>query len=133
MRGNLSAPGTARAVAYYLSEGRVGDADTHITEMFGQVIDPTRTLPDGIFDEPESTGDVHYDTLLATGIVYALTARGLQPARWMWDVPPLDHEWFWSDPDGIASTAWKDRMRREAPSVFLAKNIVARDRDVRTA
>lgn len=131
MKMDLSSPGTARAVGYYLRMGRIDSATRYITETFGHVIDPTRELPAGVFDKPESTGDVHYDTLLATGLAYALTARGLQPAPWMMDVPPLDNEWFWGDPDGDASPEWRDYIRREAPSLFLAKNLVVRDRDLR--
>lgn len=43
-------------------------------------------------DEPGSTGDIHYDTLLASGLAYALTRRGLRPRPWMDTVPALTHE-----------------------------------------
>jgi hypothetical protein len=72
-----------------------------------------------VLDEPASTGDVRYDTLLAVGLAYALSMHDLPAAQWMEAAPPLNPEWLW-DGDGIASSEFREYIRRNVLALFAS-------------
>lgn len=127
-----TAPRTAAAVSDALRDDNVGLADRIITELFGRIINATVDIPARVLEEPGTTGDRRYDTLLATGMAYALATRGLPAEPWMDAVPALDQEWLW-DGDDVASAEFRVRIRRQTPPLFLAKGLLLRDKDMRIA
>jgi hypothetical protein len=71
------------------SERSIKAADRRITELLGRVIDAPGDIPAEVLEEPPSTGDVRYDTLLATGLAYALARCGIPALPWTTAVPAL--------------------------------------------
>lgn len=128
----LATPRVAAAVAVALRDDDIPTVDRLLTELFGSIISTRRELPPGILDEPESTGDKRYDTLLATGLAYALTTRGIAPMPWMEAVPSLNQEWLW-DGDEASSPDYREHIRSQTPLIFLNKGLLLRDRDIRIA
>lgn len=125
-----TAPKIAAAVGAALRENNIEAADRLITELFGRVISAPGDIPAGVLDEPGSTGDERYDTLLAVGLAYALGTRGLPAATWMEAIPALTYEWVWDqDPDPLPE--YREYIRRQTPPMFLAKGLLLRDRDLR--
>lgn len=125
-----TAPRTADAIRGALRENNIERANRLITELFGRVINPAAKIPSGALDEPRTTGDERYDTVLAIGLGYALTLRGLPPEPWMNAAAPLMQEWLW-DGDAEASPEYRSFIRGQTPPVFLEKGILLRDRDLR--
>lgn len=121
---------TAAAVGDALRENNVEAADRLITELFGRIINAPGDIPAVVLEEPGSTGDERYDTLLAVGLSYALGTLGLPPTPWMEAAPALTQEWMWDhDPD--ASPEFREYVRRQTPTMFLEKGLLLRDRDLR--
>ena len=127
----LTAARTAAAIRVSLEKNDDEAADRLVTELLGWVIGAEGNIPVGVLEQPASTGDVRYDTLLAVGLAYALTVRGRPVAPWMEDVAPLAREWLW-DGDDVASSDFRAYIRRNTPSMFLEKGLLLRDADIRT-
>jgi hypothetical protein len=121
---------TAAAVRIALREKKTALADRLITELFGRVINADGEIPSSVLERPDSTGDERYDTLLATGLAYALRSRGLPVEPWMEAVPPLNPEWLW-DGDDDSSPEYRQHIRGQTPSLFLTKGLLLRERDLR--
>lgn len=131
MRADLpTAARTAEAIRVSLEKNDIETADRLVTELLGRVIGAEGYIPLGVLDEPASTGDARYDTLLAVGLAYALTERGRPVAPWMEEVAPLTREWLW-DGDDVASPEFRAYVRRNTPSMFLEKGLLVRDADIR--
>lgn len=131
VRANFpTAARTAAAIRASLEKYDVEAADRLVTELLGRVIGAEGDIPVGVLEEPGSTGDVRYDTLLAIGLAYALTVRGHPVAPWMKEVAPLTPEWLW-DGDDDASPEFRGYVRRNTPPMFLAKGLLVRDADIR--
>lgn len=131
VRANFpTAARTAAAVRVSLEKNDVEAADRLVAELLGRVIAAEGAIPLGVLEEPGSSGDVRYDTLLAVGLAYALTVRGRPVAPWMKEVAPLTREWLW-DGDDIASPEFRAYVRRNTPPMFLAKGLLVRDADIR--
>lgn len=124
-----SASGTAAAVAAALRDKNTTAADRLVSELFRRVSTAAGDIPARVLDEPESTGDARYDTLLAAGLAYVLTARGLPTHPWMSAVPALSEEWLW-DGDEDSSPEYRDYIRRQTPAMLLAKGLLLRERDL---
>lgn len=124
-----TAPRTAVAVRDALREGRTESANRLITELISWVIHLDDPVPAAVLDEPTSTGDQRYDTLLGTALAYALTSRGESPAGWMQRIRPLPKEWLW-DGDEDASAEFREYIRRQTPTMFRMKSILLRERDL---
>lgn len=121
---------TATAVSSALRDGKRERADRLVTELFGRVIGCADEIPPDVLAEPPSTGDQRYDTLIRTGLAYALHTRGISAEPWMTAVDRLTPEWLW-DSDGASSAEYVDYIRAQTPRMFLAKGILLRDRDLR--
>lgn len=126
----LTARTTAEAVGAALRDNTTESADRLITELLGRVIDEPGDIPAQVLEEPASTGDVRYDTLLATGLAYALATRGIPALPWMTAVPASKVEWLW-DGDADSSPEFRAYIRRQTPPMFLDKGLLLRDRDIR--
>lgn len=124
-----TATATAAQVKAALNDGEIDTANRLVTELLGRAINAA-DIPPEVLEEPETTGDARYDTLIAVGLEYALEARGLAPAAWMTAVPALPTEWLW-DGDEVATPEFRALIRQQTPPLFLAKGILLRDRDVR--
>lgn len=127
-----TAASTAAAIRASLDKNDIEGADRLVTESVGRVIIASNEIPMGILDEPGSTGDERYDTLLAVGLAYALTSRGVEPRPWMEAVPALCPEWLW-DGDDVAPPEFRAYIRRNTPPMLLAKGLLLRDQDLRIA
>jgi hypothetical protein len=119
---------TATQVALMLRDNNTSAADRLVAELFRRVTAGAGDIPPHALDEPESTGDIRYDTLLAAGLAYALTMRGIAPREWMEAVPALPQEWLW-DGDEDSSPEYREYIRRQTPAMLLAKGLLLRDRD----
>lgn len=115
----------------YLAERNSEAADRYLTEIVSRVmlapVDAEIPLTD--LAEPESTGDVRYDTLLATALAFALEKRGIAPLEWMLRPAPLQTEWLW-DGDEVASEQFRGFIRSHTPAKFLEKNLLLREQDL---
>lgn len=132
VRANFpTAARTAAAIRVLLAKKDSEAADRLVAELLGRVIGAEGDIPVGVLDEPGSTGDVRYDTLLAVGLAYALTVRGRPVSPWMEAVAPLASEWLW-DGDDVASPDFRSYIRRNTPPMFLEKGLLLRDADIRT-
>lgn len=88
---------------------------------------PEGGLPLWATEQPPSTGSAHWDTILATGMAYAIEQVGGKPELWMEAVPPLKRL---STLTGYEpGEVYGERLRAQTPSRFLAKKILSRDRD----
>lgn len=67
--------------------------------------------------------------MLATGLAYVLTVRGLPTRPWMSAVPALPEEWLW-DGDEDSSREYREYIRRQTPAMLLAKGLLSRERDL---
>lgn len=123
-----SASGTAAAVAAALRDKNTSAADRLISELFRRVSTAPGDIPAPVLDEPGSTGDIRYDTLLAAGLAYALTTRGLPTRQWMDAVPALPDEWLW-DGDEDSPSEYREYIRRQTPTMLLAKGLLLSERD----
>ncbi|MDR1710971.1 MAG: hypothetical protein LBR58_03800 [Propionibacteriaceae bacterium] len=85
-------------------------------------------LDDAIGQEPPSTGDIRWDTLLAASVRYRLHAIGVDPPAWTLK-PPL--------PKFFAPFAWtKEKFYLDwagAPAEFLRVGILMHERELSTA
>jgi hypothetical protein len=114
-----TAASTAAAIRVSLDKNDFEGADRLVTELVGRVINASNEIPIGILDEPGSTGDERYDTLLAVGLAYALTPRGVEPRPWMEAASALSPEWLW-DGDEVVSPEFRAYVRRNPPPMFRA-------------
>lgn len=89
-------------------------------------------LPSTFRQQPDTTGSARWDTLIATAYAWALHTQGIPPTSWMTAPEPLEDEWL-LDGDSEASTEWREWIRSQTPALFLAKRILLRERDLRTA
>ena len=126
-----SAASTATQVKHARDHGDVETADRILTGMISRLLlAPADTvIPDAVLAEPGSTGDRRYDVLLAVAVAFALDRRGAQVPAWAEQVPALDRQWLW-DGDVDASTEFRGFIRDRTPPMFLAKNILLRERDL---
>lgn len=124
-----SASGTAFAVAAALRDKNTSAADRLVSELFRRVATAPGNIPAHALDEPGSTGDARYDTLLAAGLACVLTGRGLPTHPWMNAVPALSEEWLW-DGDADSSHEYRDYIRRQTPAMLLDKGLLLRERDL---
>jgi hypothetical protein len=129
--GFLSAVGTAESIRRVLDEGNIEAADRLLTEAISRILlaSAGSAIPESILDPPQSTGSPEFDTLLATALAFALLKRGEAPRPWMLEVPALPAEWVWDGGYGV-SLQFKDFIKRHTPPIFLAKNILLRERDL---
>ncbi|WAC50344.1 hypothetical protein [Frigoribacterium sp. SL97] len=104
-------------------------ADRTLVDAVTRITTSDSDVPADALEEPASTGDARYDTLLATSYAFALLQRHLTPAPWMLAAPAVDSEWLW-DGDTEATTAFRDFIRDRTPKLFLDKNILLRERDL---
>ena len=127
----ISAASTAAQVEDALDRGDVEAADRVLTETISLLLlaPGGARIPAAVLAEPGSTGDRRYDVLLAVVVAFALDRRGTQVPAWAEQVPALDREWLW-DGDVDASTKFRDFIRDRTPPMFLAKNILLRERDL---
>lgn len=123
-----SASETAAAVAPALGDKNTSAADRLVSELFRRVATSPDDIPAQVLDGPGSTGDIRYDTLLAAGLAYVLTARGLPTRPWMDAVPALPEEWLW-DGDEDSSPEYREYIRQQTPVMLLAKGLLLRERD----
>lgn len=84
---------------------------------------------DRMFQQPASTDDQAYDTLIATACAYSFSKRGWTPLPWMLSAPTLAEEWVWDGGYNV-SAPFRDFIRRQTPEIFLDKNILLRERDL---
>lgn len=90
------------------------------------------TIPDGglpawATQRPSSTGNARWDTILATGMAYAIEKIGGKPLPWMVTVAPLE---TLSTLTGYEpGETYRERLRAQTPPRFLSKRILSRDRD----
>ena len=113
-----------------LASGKEETAIRLLTEAASRLLEMPdgETIPDSILAEPESTGDLRYDTLLAIAFAFALAKHGVPALSWM-TKPPLATEWLWGG-DGGESKAYTDLIRRDTPTIFLDVNILVREKDL---
>ena len=125
----ISASDTAVTVERALESGDEAWAIRHLTEAVSRLIRaPADTeIPAAVLAPPAPISDSRYATLIATAFAYAMLTRGEVPLAWMTSVEPLPTEWLWAS-EG-ASDAFRDLIRSSTPEIFLAKNILTRDRD----
>ncbi|SEB55477.1 hypothetical protein SAMN04489806_1091 [Paramicrobacterium humi] len=88
---------------------------------------PTEGLPAWATAKPPSTGSARWDTILATGIAFAIEQIGGRPEPWMEAVAPLDELSTLSgyEPGDLL----RERLLAETPARFLGIRILCRDRD----
>ena len=127
----LSAAHSAAGVRRALEVGNVSSADRIIAEMAARILaaSASECIPDFVFDEPESSGALEYDTLIATVLAFSMIQRNLPPQAWMSSATKLPAEWLWDGGYG-GSLAFRDLIRRDTPALFLEKNILLRPRDL---
>lgn len=78
---------------------------------------------------PPSTLSTDFDTLLATGVLWTATERGIDAPAWT-HKPPLEHEWRPGYSRGdLDDGPWSERMRAEALPVFRRVNVLMREKD----
>ena len=124
----ITAPDAAELVSSALAEGRTDTAVRWLTEAVARLIESRGVdIPDDMFEEPATTGDHQFDTVLATAFLYAVYLCGIDAPAWMY-VERLEEEFLWGG-DGHESEAYKDFIRRETPAVFLERNVLCRPRD----
>lgn len=126
----ISADSAALAVWRALDQGNHEHADRWLTEAIGRLLtaDLAVPIPDDITAEPSSIGDPPYDTLLATAFAFAMTRRGQEPLPWMVAPPALSAPWL-LDGGYNAGAEFTEFIRAQTPEIFLAKNILLRERD----
>jgi hypothetical protein len=126
----ISAADTAATVQRALDSGDEPTAIRYLTEAVSRLIQAPAgaEIPTDILAAPQPIDDVGYATLIATVFAYAMLARGGEPMLWMTEVEPLAAEWLW-DGDEKSPDTFRDLIRRDTPTVFLAKNILTRKRD----
>ena len=126
----ISAADTAATVQRALESGDEPAAIRYLTEAVSRLIQAPvgAEIPNDILAAPQPIDDVRYATLIATAFAYAMQTRGDEPMLWMTEVEPLAAEWLWDGDEG-SSDAFRELIRRDTPTVFLAKNILTRERD----
>lgn len=127
----LSAADVAASTKRALDADEPTTADRYLAEATSRIILAPHgvAIPADVTREPKPIGDLHYDTLLATAFAFALTKRGLVPPNWMLDAPALSKEWMW-DGGYDAGAPFKQFIKANTPPMFLAKNILLRERDL---
>ena len=127
----LSASDAAAGARKALAAGDISSADRFVAEVSSRVLlaPDGAVVPGAIVSEPASTGDIQYDTLLATALAFALASRGMAAPAWSVSVRPLDREWMWDGGYG-AGGAFRDFVRARTPALFLAKNLLLREQDL---
>lgn len=88
---------------------------------------PEGGLPAWATEEPPSTDSARWDTILATGMAYAIEQIGGEPEPWMNAAPPLEKLSTLAGDD--PGEVYKKRLLAETPARFLSKKILSRDRD----
>jgi transcriptional regulator with XRE-family HTH domain len=125
----------AKSIRGWLRGGEEWTAMLDMVEAAGRIRAlgalPEGGLPRWAVEEPASTGDRKWDTLLATGLAYSIEMIGGTPETWMDNVPPLSEPTMLTRDD--PGDEYRARLRVQTPARFLAKNILTRDRDWTTA
>ena len=121
----------AEGIRRALTVGNTNAADRFLTEATSRILlaPVDSEIPPDALAEPPSTGDQPYDTLLATALAFALSQRGAEVPEWMVSRPALTNEWLW-DGGYDAEGPFKDFIRARTPDIFLAKNLLLRERDL---
>ena len=127
----LSAADAAEGIRRALSVGNTEAADRFLTEAASRILlaPAGAEVPPGAITEAPTTGDVQYDTLLATALAFALSQHGTEAPDWMLSRPALPREWLW-DGGYDAEGPFKEFIRARTPDMFLAKNLLLRERDL---
>jgi transcriptional regulator with XRE-family HTH domain len=125
----------ARAVRGWLRRGDEWAAMVEVVEATGRIhalgTEPVGGLPRWAVEQPASTGDQKWDTILATGLAFSIQTIGGVPEPWMDDAAPLLEPTMLTGDD--PGDEYRARLRAQTPSLFLAKNILTRARDWMTA
>lgn len=124
----IAAPQAAELVRDALASGKRGLAVRRLTEAVARLIESGgRDVPDAVFAEPGTTGDRHYDVVLATAFLYAANLCGVEAPAWT-RMAPLAQPLLWGG-DGFESEQYKALIRSQTPVEFLKRNILTRPRE----
>ncbi len=127
----IPARSAARSIRSWLRAGDSWSALHDAVEAAGRIRAlgriPDGGLPAWAVAEPPSTGSSKWDTVLATGLAYAIEQIGGQPAPWMEAAAPLPEPSLLSDDD--PGDEYRQMLLAQTPARFAAKNILTRDRD----
>ncbi|WP_130176585.1 hypothetical protein [Cryobacterium sp. SO1] len=132
----ISTKSISSEIRLHLLEGDQAAALRDAVEIAGRIRAlgsiPDGGLPTWATEPPPSTGSARWDTILATGMAYAIEQIGGEPEPWMEAVPPLGalSTLTGYEPDeAYSGDVYIERLRAETPARFLSKKILARDRD----
>ena len=129
----ITMPEAAIFIRVALAASNHGSAIRMLTEAIARLLGSGgRNLPAGTLDEPASTGDPHFDAVLAAAVLYAVGLCGFVPPAWAVEAAGLPDERVYGG-DGFESDAYKGFIRASTPAVFLERNILCRPRDWETA
>ncbi|WP_159599191.1 hypothetical protein [Agromyces humi] len=127
---------TARAAADHIREElRDGDENSAL-RLLVQALEHFRLAGtsvelEGFLEAPSSTGDVRWDTLLATVFAWAAERRGITPPVWT-EKPSLPEDWLPATP-GRPAEQYLAMIRASALPEFLERGILIRERDLTVA
>jgi hypothetical protein len=114
-----------------LFAGNTSSADRFISELASSILAAPSSIqvPEEVVEKPESTESHPYDVLLATVLAYAIEKRGGTPRPWMTEIASLPSEWLWDGGYG-GSDSFRAYIRKGTPPMFLAKDLLLRERDL---